>query len=154
MFTLFRKPPPPPPKKWFQQPAIVLSVIAMFILGPVGVIYNSMSEEIKKKVDNETLQLMIQKDREALQRQEEALKQKDSKDEKQDAAIIENQKTLLLLRQPTGLKVKETETIREVSSVKKPLPPDLFEKYYSLKPEVQVKYKKYLEAKGYDVEGL
>ena len=52
MFSRWRQPPPPPPKKFYQQPALILTLVAMFVLGPVGVIYNTMSEELKKKVDN------------------------------------------------------------------------------------------------------
>jgi ABC-type lipoprotein release transport system permease subunit len=152
----WRKPPPPPPKKWFQQPAIILTVIAMFVLGPVGVIYNGMTEELKKKVDNTTLQLMIQKDREALQRQEDALKERQKKDDKQDAAIVENQKTLMILRQQAQPQTSTTNSrvVKIQEENKKPLPPEFFEKYLTMTPEVQAKYKKYLESRGYDVEGL
>ena len=164
MFNPFRKPEPPPIYK--RQPiasaAVIITLIGMFVLGPVGVIYNGMSEELKKKVDNKTLQLMIQKDREALKRQETALKEKGAKDEKQDAAIIENQKTLIMIRQraaaptaPKSVVIKDTSRIKASSAVrKKPLPPDFFEKFIKLTPEVQEKYKKYLKARGYDIEGL
>lgn len=162
MFEFLKKPPPPPPPIYKRQPiataAVVLTLVGMFVLGPVGIIYNGMSEELKRKVDNKTLQLMIEKDREALKRQEEALKEKKAKDEKQDAAIVENQKTLLMLRQqavimaPKNVEVKKEATITKVQ--KKPLPPDFFEKYMTMKPEIQAKYKKYLESRGYDTEGL
>lgn len=152
-----REPPPPPPRKWYQQPAIILTIVAMFVLGPVGVIYNGMTEELKKKVDNTTLQLMITKDREALKRQSDELKEKEKKDEKQDAAIIENQKTLIMLRQQNVAisTPKNMEISKEIKKVeKKPLPPDFFEKFIKLDPEIQAKYKKYLEARGYDTDGL
>ena len=166
MFNPFRKPEPPPQPFYKKQPiataAVIITLIGMFVLGPVGVIYNGMSAELKKKVDNKTLQLMIQKDREALQRQEAALKEKGKKDEKQDAAIIENQKTLIMIRQraaaptaPKSVVIKDTSRIKASSAVrKKPLPPDFFEKFIKLTPEVQEKYKKYLKARGYDIEGL
>ena len=168
MYNPFRKPEPEPPI-YKRQPiataAIILTLIGMFVLGPVGIIYKSMSEELKKKVDNETLQLMIQKDREALQRQEAALKEKGVKDEKQDAAIIENQKTLIMIREknaaieaPKSVVIRDTSEIKASTSIrkeeKKPLPPDFFEKFIKLAPAVQERYKRYLEAKGYDVEGL
>ena len=165
MYNPFRKPEPPPPI-YKRQPlataAVILTLVGMFVLGPVGVIYNSMSEELKKKVDNKTLQLMIEKDREALKRQEAALKEKSAKDEKQDAAIIENQKTLIMIRQktaaptaPKSVVVRESSKIKASSAVKKKaLPPDFFDKFIKLEPEVQEKYKRYLKARGYDVEGL
>ena len=155
MFSRWRQPPPPPPKKFYQQPALILTLVAMFVLGPVGVIYNSMSEELKRKVDNKTLQLMIEKDREALQRQDAELKEKGKKDEKQDAAIIENQKTLIMIRQRTAIsKPSNMKIVTKTKVVKKPLPPDFFEKFIKLEPEIQAKYKKYLESRGYDIEGL
>ena len=151
----WRKPEPPPPKKWYQQPAVILTIVAMFVLGPVGVIYNGMTEELKKKVDNSTLQLMIEKDREALKRQDEALKEKGKKDEKQDAAIIENQKTLIMLREKAIIaKPSNMKIVTKTKVEKKALPPDFFEKFIKLEPEIQAKYKRYLEARGYDTEGL
>jgi len=156
MFDLFRKPEPPKPI-YKRQPiataAVIITLIGMFVLGPVGVIYNGMSEELKKKVDNSTLQLMIEKDREALKRQDEALKEKNKKDDTQDAAIIENQKTLLLIRQQK-ITLAEPRNVGVQIVEKKPLPPDFFEKYVKLSPEIQIKYKKYLESRGYDTNGL
>jgi len=156
MFNLFRKPEPPKPI-YKRQPiataAVIITLIGMFVLGPVGVIYNGMSEELKKKVDNKTLQLMIEKDREALKRQEDALKEKGKKDETQDAAIIENQKTLLLIRQK-NISLTELKNVGVKIVEKKPLPPDFFEKYVKMPPEIQIKYKKYLESRGYDTNGL
>ena len=148
MFWRRQQPPKPIYKR---QPiatiAVILTLIGMFVLGPVGVIYNGMSEELKKKVDNSTLQLMIEKDREALRRQDEALKEKGKKDEPQDKAIIENQKTLIMLRTSIN-PVREKETVKQV------LTPEQFEKYLNMKPDSQAKYKKYLESKGYNTEGL
>ena len=168
VFSRWRQPPPPPPKKFYQQPALILTLVAMFVLGPVGVIYNTMSEELKKKVDNKTLQLMIEKDREALKRQGDALKEKGQKDEKQDAAIIENQKTLIILRQqqstikaPSSVQIKDSNitgpraTVSKKVTQRKPeLTPAQFEKYLTLKPEIRAKYKKYLMSRGFDVSGL
>ena len=98
---------------------------------------------------------MITKDREALKRQGDALKEKGKKDEKQDAAIVENQKTLIMIRQQqTIAKPSNMKIVTKTKVEKKPLPPDFFEKFIKLDPEIQAKYKKYLELKGYDIEGL
>ena len=158
MWIFKNKTLPPPPKPFYiKQPiatvAVILTMIGMFVLGPIGYLWNGMAEELKKKVDNQTLQLMIQKDREALMRQSEALKEKERIDQQQDTAIIENQKTLILYQQA----LKMSKTIIQPKNVelnKKPIPPELFVKFLKLDAEVQVKYKKYLEHKGYDISGL
>jgi hypothetical protein len=161
IFNLFRQPPPPEPfykKAPIATAAVILTMIGMFVLGPIGYIWNGMTEELKKKVDNTTLQMMIQKDREAIARQTEELKEKDQKDAKQDAAIIENQKTLIMLTSPQVVPFKKKVEVEESyiapKMEKKSIPPELFVKYWELKPEIQVKYKKYLEHQGYDVSGL
>lgn len=54
----FRKPPPPPPPPFYKKPAVVsiiLTAVIIFVLGPVGVIYKGMTEELKKKADYETV---------------------------------------------------------------------------------------------------
>ena len=98
MYFSFKKPPEPPPKKFYQQPALILTMVGMFVLGPIGYLWNGMAEELKKKVDNETLKLMIQKDRDALKRHE-------TKNREQEQAIVENQKAIqVLLREQAVMK--------------------------------------------------
>ena len=57
-----REPPPPPPKSkipgWV---SIATPIIFAVILGLLGIVYNGLAEEVKEKVDNKTLQLMIEK---------------------------------------------------------------------------------------------
>ena len=57
-----REPPPPPPKSkipgWV---GIATPIIFAVILGLLGIVYNGLAEEVKEKVDNKTLQLMIEK---------------------------------------------------------------------------------------------
>ena len=83
----------PPPKEVFYRKnpiatiAVILTMIGMFVLGPIGAIYNGMTEELKQKVDNKTLQLMIEKDRAEIKRQQK-------ENEKQGQAIVENQKAI------------------------------------------------------------
>jgi hypothetical protein len=150
----WRKPPPPPKPKIPQWVSVVTPIIFAVIAALAGLVYTSMAEEIKnvkesvekveqKKVDNQVLKLMIEKDRQALQTQQERNKE-------QDKAIIENQRAIqqLLIRSPKNLVIK-----RQVDN-KKVLPPELFEKYITMKPEIQEKYKLYLEKKGYDVSQL
>jgi len=144
--NLFRQPPPPPKPFYKKQPiataTFVFMMVCTLVLGPVGVIYKGMSEELKQKVDNKTLMLMIEKDRDALKRHE--IENKD-----QDSAILENQKAIRdILMQKQALPV-------QMQLQKKTLTPEMFTQYYTMKDaDIKLKYKKYLEGKGYDVSGL
>jgi len=117
VFSRWRQPPPPPPKKWFQQPALILTIVAMFVLGPVGVIYNSMSEELKdvrskveavekEKVDNENL-------KETLNELKEQRKEQTKSDKEQNESIQTNQMAIkeILIRQevmePKEVRIKQ-----------------------------------------------
>jgi hypothetical protein len=135
MFNIFSK--PPPRKLWIEKPAwitIVISLIVIFVLGPAGVIYNGIAEEQKQHKDAIVQnQLAI---KELLTRQQLILDRK------------------LVITPPSNLKIEKKE-INEPNTTKKPvLTPEQFEKYLSMKPEIKVKYKKYLESRGYDIEGL
>jgi len=158
---IFKREPPPPPPVYKRRPiatiAVILTAVGMFVLGPVGAIYNSMSEELKQKVDNKTLQLMIEKDRDALQRTKEVNKQ-------QQQAIVENQKAIqLLLREQAVLKVEKKIEAPKKVVIKEPettivkknaLTPEEFSQYLKMTPQMRVKYKKYLKHIGKDVSGL
>jgi hypothetical protein len=132
MFISIRK-PDPPKKKWYMQPALILSMIAMFVLAPVGAIYNGMSEELKKKADNQTVILLIEQLKEDSQRQWKEIDRNRDRTEQRPSTTI-----------------KKAEPKEE----KKVLSPEEFEKYLNMKPEMQEKYKKYLESRGYDVTDL
>ena len=73
MFFWKREPPPPPPPiPFYRKPAVVsiiLTVIIVFVLGPVGFIFNGMTEELEKKADNETVILLIKQIKENDDRQ-------------------------------------------------------------------------------------
>jgi len=137
IFNIFNKPPPPPPI-YKRQPlatlAVILTIIATFVLGPIGVIYNSMSEELKGKADNETVILLIEQIKENDKRQWEEIQR--NRDRKQITSSI------------------ISKSINRPASAKKTVPPEMFKTYLSLEPELRTKYKQYLVLKGYDVEGL
>jgi predicted PurR-regulated permease PerM len=78
---------PPPKKPWFKNASIITPVIAAIIFSLVGVVYNSLAEELKQKVDNKTLQLMIEKDRDQLNQLKEL-------NERQEKAIEQNQEAI------------------------------------------------------------
>jgi len=126
-----KKPEPPLPiykRKPIATAAVVLTIVGMFVLTPVGAIYEGMSEELKQKANNETVLLYM--------------KQQKETDDRQWKAIERN------LESPK----KQVEVNRVIK--KKVLTPEQFEKYLTMPPEVQVKYKKYLEAIGYDISGM
>jgi hypothetical protein len=58
-----QEPPPPPPPRpkipgWVN---ITVPIIFAIVIGLLSIVYNSLAEDIKGKVDNKTLQLMIEK---------------------------------------------------------------------------------------------
>jgi len=74
---MFWRRPPPPPLPFYRKPAVVsiiLTVIIVFILGPVGIIFNGMTEELKKKADYETVILILKQQKENDDRQWEEIK--------------------------------------------------------------------------------
>jgi hypothetical protein len=126
MFDIFRQ-PPPPPKKWYQQPAIILTMIGMFTLGPVGAIYNSMSEELKQKANNDTLLLFMKQT-------DESQKKKDEQDAKQWEIIQK------LLTQPkAALNAQAPQLPIEV----KKLTPEEYNQFIKMTPEQKTAYKNY-----------
>lgn len=162
-----QQPLPPPPiykRKPIATVAVILTIVATFVLGPVGVIYNSMSEELKnvrskvevvqkEKVDNTIL-------KEALNDLKEERRDRNKKAEKRDEAIQQNQQAIqkILVRQelaaPKGLKLMGKSIQVDTKKEKTTLTPQQFEKYLSMSPEVRVKYKKYLKETGNDVSNL
>lgn len=83
----WKKKEPPPKKIWYKNGSIITPIIAAVIFSLIGVVYNSIAEELKQKVDNRTLQLMIEKDRDELK----ALK---SFNDRQQKAIEQNQEAI------------------------------------------------------------
>jgi len=172
IFSLFRRePPPPPPSKipgWVQ---LVTPIIMAIVLGLGAFIGNSFSETIKeikgqvekvdeKKVDNTTLQLMIERQEMLIKHQQEEADRQRQEDAKKFDQIqktqtktlerieaVQTQKTAISA--PSNMRIKAKPTTEKVA-----LTPEQFEKYMSLKPEVRRKYKQYLESTGKDVSGL
>jgi len=141
IFNIFNKPLPPPPPPlpiYKRQPiataAVILTTIGMFVLGPVGMLWNGMAEELKKKADNETIIIMLQQNKETDDRQWEAIKE--NRVVRSTSKAMRNPE--VMVAKPKGIA----------------LTPEQFEKYLTLTSEIRTKYKKYLKAKGYDVGGL
>ena len=154
-----RVPPPPPPKRWYQQPVVILTVAAMFVLAPVGAVYNGMSEEIKKleaeKAEKQTIEQMLEynKDQLEVQRednqiQENAIKENQQRIEgllREQAVIKERQK----IAPPTEFKVKKEPEVTEeavvkrvVEKFKKFITREVFEFYEQLPPEKKKLFRK------------
>lgn len=135
VFSRWRQPPPEPPfykKRPVATAAVILSIIGMFVLGPVGAIYKGMTEELKKKADYETVILI--------------LKQQEKKDDRQWKEIERNRNNKQTISTPKNMKV--------VTGAKIVLTPEEFNTYMNLSTERRVAYKKYLENAGKDVRGL
>lgn len=125
MFISFRR--PDPPKKWYEGrlPALILSLVVIFVLGPIGVIFNSMSEELKQKANNETLLLYMKQ-------QDQMQQKKDEQDAKQWEVI---QKIL------TAPKAVTIQTPKVESKENRTLSPKEFLEYKQLSPEEQKEYR-------------
>lgn len=93
----------------------------MFVLGPVGVIYNGMSEELKKKADNATVILLIQQQKEENDRQwKEIQRNRDGSP----------QRNVVVAPKATKLEVKK-------------LTPSEYADYIKMTPQQQEAYRKY-----------
>ena len=81
MFWFRKEPPPPPPlpiykKRPIATAAVLLTIISTFILGPVGVIFNGLTEDLKLKANNETLLMYMKQQKETNDRQWKMIEQK------------------------------------------------------------------------------
>ena len=145
IFNIFRQPPPPPEPIYKRQPiataAVILTVIGMFVLGPIGAIYKGMTEELKGKADNKTVILLIEQIKENDKRQWEEI-------QRNREQSIKAPKNIKIENNSPSVEKKDTSASRVALS------PEEFEKYMSLAPDVRKKYKKYLQSTGKDVSGL
>jgi len=171
----FKKtPPPPPPKKMPSWVPLLTPIIFAIFIGLVTFIGNGFSEDIRevkeqvkvveqKKVDNKTLQLMIQKQEMLIQHQRDEAEKQRALDSKKFEDIQRTQSKTLdrieaiqapqkLIVQPQPVPVEKTKRLPSSSSCT--LTPDEFERYMNMKPDIQIKYKIYLERKGRDVSDL
>jgi hypothetical protein len=130
MYFSFRKPPEPEEPIYKKRPlatiAVILSMVGMFVLGPIGAIYKGMSEELKKKADYETVILI--------------LKQQKEKDDRQWEEIKNNRNNQQTISLPKNLEVVRPKAIKLM--VKK-LTPTEYISYMKMSPEQQLAYKKY-----------
>jgi len=129
MYFSFRKPDPPPKPLYKQKPlatiAVILTIIGMFVLGPIGAIYKGMTEELKKKADYETVILI--------------LKQQKEKDDRQWEEI-NRQRQQTTVSKPKNLEIVRPKAIKLI--VRK-LNPTEYTNFMKMTPEQQIAYKKY-----------
>ena len=160
----------PPPKKtvpgWVQLAIPIVFAIFMAMGGFIGSGFSEDIKELKgsvkevdeKKVDNETLQLMIKNQSILIQQQKEEAERKREEDAKKFERLQQTQaETLKQLQMIQIQKVytpTEPKIVSSGSSSKSSLTPEEFDKYINMKPEVQIKYKRYLEKIGKDVSAL
>ena len=118
---LWRKQPPPPLMPFYRKPAVVsiiLTVIIVFVLGPVGFIFNGMTEELKsmKGVDKEN-----------------------------QGAIIQNQLAIkeLLTRQQMIMTPKNVKVMKAIKLKVKKLTPTEYLSYIKMSIPQQEAYKNY-----------
>jgi len=130
MFSIFRRePPPPPPKPFYRKNpiatwAVVLTMVGMFILGPIGVIYKTMAEDLKAKANNETVLLYMKQQKETDDRQWKAIEQQ--------------------IQAPKSISINEPVTRNKSLSdeEKPPLSPKEFQDYMNMSPENRAAFRK------------
>jgi hypothetical protein len=175
--SIFKRTPPPPPKKgvptWVVQ--LITPLLFALFMALATFIGSGFSEDIKdlktqvsqvdaEKVDNKTLQLMI-KNQELLikHQQEEAERQREIDAEKFEEIQRTQTQTLErieAIQAPQAVRVAPvTPVIVPKAKTKQThsgevLTPEEFEKYLNMDPDIQIKYKRYLEKIGKDVSGL
>ena len=91
-------PPPPPPKKSYLQAVLQIGVpiIFMIMIGLLGIVYNGLAEELKTKADKESLQLMIQNQKQLIESNQKTLEKQQQNIEKQNESI---QQTLQIIKE-------------------------------------------------------
>ena len=135
IFNKKELPPPPPQPIYKRQPiatiAVIITLIGMFVLGPIGALWNTMADDLKKKADNATVILLMQQQKE--------------NDDRQWQEIRENRASKNIIQEIRPSKSMDN---REC------LTPEEFRNYIEMNPEVRTKYKKYLQEAGRDVSRL
>lgn len=163
----------PPPKKsipgWVQLATPIIFALFMAMATFIG---NGFSEDLKelkstvkevddRKVDNTTLQLMIKNQAILIQQQKEEAARQREEDSKKFEKIQQTQtealkqiQTIQMQRVYTPIEPQVVTKGSSSISTKEVLTPEEFDRYINMKPDVQVKYKRYLEKIGKDVSGL
>lgn len=118
--------------------ALIFTVIATLVLGPVGYLWNGMAEELKKKADYETVIKMLETQEKVAAQKEKARLEREAaqkeKDDRQWKAIEQ------IIQAPKGFKVKteQPEAVRE----KKYITKEILEFYDSLPDAEKIKFRK------------
>lgn len=144
---IFKKKVPEKPKPFYlRQPvatvAVILTMIGMFVLGPVGVIYKGMTEELQQKVDNQTLQLMLKNQQTLIEQNKEEAERKREEDTKKFEELQKTQQETLRVIQ--DLQIRQAAPLQPSPTTNTPQPAvtkEVFEYYMSLPPEQQKAFK-------------
>lgn len=161
-----KEPPPPQPKvpAWVIQ--LITPIMMTIVLGLVAFIGNGFTESLKdvktqvekvdeRKVDNDTLRLMIENQNIVIQhQQQEAEKQRQDDAKKFDEIQKTQTKTLERIEAVQTQRAVNYKEPEKFELEKDLLTPEEFEIYMQMQAEVRKKYKQYLEQKGRDVSCL
>lgn len=141
--SIFRREPPPPPKtsSWIK---IAVPITFGCIFALIGIVYNSMAGDVieikehisiveQKKVDNETLQLMLKNQEMMIIRQKEEADRKREEDAKKFEKLQETQR-------------KTLESIQMIQMQRQPGLPaittEVYQYYMSLTKEQKIEFRK------------
>lgn len=141
---IFKKPLPPPEPIYKRQPlatlAVILTLVSIFVLGPVGIIFNGMSDELKQKVDNQTLQLMLQNQQILIEQNKKEAEKKREDDTKKFEELQRTQRQTLQTIQNLQNQIQAAPVQKQVPQVT--ITKEIFEYYISLPPDKKIEFKK------------
>lgn len=146
MLIFKRKEPEKPKPFYVRQPiatvAVILTIIGMFVLGPVGIIYNGMTEELKHKVDNQTLQLMLKNQQTLIEQNKAEAERKREEDAKKFEELQRTQQRTLETIQNLQMQRPAQTQQSPVSTSQPVVTKEVFEYYLTLTPDQKRAFKK------------
>ena len=138
MFTFFKKrEPPPPPKPTFPHWVnITVPIIFAVILGLLGLVYNSLAEDVKRKADQTTIEQMLINQRQVIDHNQQVLDKQQENIEKQQQTLEKTLHVIIELQtEQRVLKEKISAPSVSMPQYKKSISPKEFKEYMELTSE-------------------
>jgi len=144
-------PPPPPPQRSYLQATLQIGMPIIFVImiGLLGIVYNGLAEELKEKADKDSLQLMIQNQKQLIDTNQKTLEKQQENIEKQQDVISE---TLQIIRevqieqkamkQAPALAPPVSFRFKEAPADKPPLTPAEFQQYMKMSAGEKAAFRK------------
>lgn len=140
---IFNRQPPPPiyKRKPLATATLVFAIVATLVLGPVGYLWDGMTEELKKKADYNTVVILMKARDEKAAKEEEIRKERESrqkeKDDRQWKAIEQ------MIQAPKTFKIKEEPVAKaKVVTEKKYITKETLNFYEKLSDKDKIEFRK------------